>query len=67
MGHHQSGVNSTSPIVFKMAVVEIQRQHVGIEVTQSPNVVITTIRMEMVVTPNMNVVKGGVLIKSTIN
>jgi hypothetical protein len=36
-------------------------------VTKSFNVVITTTRVEMVVAPNMNVVRGGVLTKSTTN
>jgi len=67
MGHHQIQIDSISPRVLEMVIVEIWKQPVGIEVTQSPNVVITTIWMEMVVTPNTNVVRGGVLIGSTIN
>jgi hypothetical protein len=53
--------------VSKAIVVEIWRQPVRIEVTQSPNVVIITIGVEMVVAPNTNVVKGGVLIGFTTN
>jgi hypothetical protein len=67
MGHHQTQIDSISPRVLEMAIIEIWRQHVGIEVIQSPNVIITTIWMEMVVTPNTNVVRSGVLIGSTIN
>jgi hypothetical protein len=37
------------------------------EVTKSFNVIITTTRVEMVVAPNMNVVRGRVLTKSTTN
>ncbi len=67
MGHPQTRVNSTSIRVSKAIVVEIWRQPVRIEVTQSPNVVIITIGVEMVVAPNTNVVKGGVLIGFTTN
>ncbi len=50
-----------------MVIVEIRKQLVGIEVTQSPNVVITTTGMEMIVAPNTNVVKGGMLIQFATN
>jgi hypothetical protein len=53
--------------VSKAKVVEIQKQHVGIEVIQSPNVVITTTRVEMVVAPNTNVARGGILIRYVVN
>jgi hypothetical protein len=39
----------------------------GIEVIQSFNAVITTTRMKMVVVPNMNVVRKGIVIESVIN
>jgi hypothetical protein len=44
------------------AVAKIQIQPAKTKVIQSPNVVITTVRVEMVVAPNTNVVKGGILI-----
>ncbi len=59
---HQSRVNTTSPIVSEVAIVETQRQHVGVGVTQSLNVGITTIGAEMVLVPNIDVVKRGVLV-----
>ncbi len=45
----------------KAIVVETQRQHVGAGVTQSLNVGITTIGVEMVLVPNIDVVRRGVL------
>ncbi len=45
-----------------MIVIEIQKQHVGIEVIESLNVIIRTTIVEMMVAPNTNVVKGGILI-----
>ncbi len=45
-----------------MIVVETQKQHVGVGVTRSLGVGITTTRVEMVVAPNINVVKRGILI-----
>jgi hypothetical protein len=42
--------------------VEIRKQLVGIEVIQSLDVFITTIRVEMVVAPNTIVVRGGIII-----
>jgi hypothetical protein len=46
----------------EVIVVEIQRQLAKIKVTQSPNVIITTIGVKIVVAPNTNVVRSGVLI-----
>jgi len=43
--------------MLEITIVEIQRQPIGIKVIQSPNVVITTIGVETVVAPNMNVVE----------
>ncbi len=57
MGRHQTRVNTTSPRVSEVVVVEIRRQLVGIKVIQSFNVVITTTRVETIVAPNMNVVR----------
>ncbi len=48
-------------------IAKIQRQPTRSKVTQSPNVVITTTRVEIVVAPNTNVVRVGVLIGSTTN
>jgi hypothetical protein len=59
---HQYQINTVPPIVSKMTVVETQKQHVGVGVTKSPNARITTIGVKMVVAPNINVVKKGVLI-----
>jgi hypothetical protein len=50
--------------VSKVIVVETQKQHAGVKVIQSFNACITTTRMEIVVVPNINVVRKGVLIKS---
>ncbi len=44
-----------------MVVTKTWRQLVGIDVTQSLNTIITTTRVEMIVAPNMNVIKRGVI------
>jgi hypothetical protein len=46
----------------KLTIVETRRQHAGVRVIQSLNVGITTTRVEMVVVPNIDVVKRGTLI-----
>jgi hypothetical protein len=43
--------------VLEVAVAEIRKQPFGIEVIQSLNTIITTTRVEMVVAPNVNVVR----------
>ncbi len=43
-------------------VAKIKRKPTKIEVTQSLNVIITTIGVEIIVAPSTNVVKSGVLI-----
>jgi hypothetical protein len=53
--------------MLEVAVAKTWRQPFGIEVTQSLNAVITTIGMETIVVPNMNVVSKGVIIGSTSN
>jgi hypothetical protein len=50
-----------------VAIVETQKQHVGIEVTQSFSAIITTTRVEVVVAPNMDVVRKGVVIGYVVN
>ncbi len=57
-------VNIDSPIMSKAVVVETRRQPIGIIVTQSLDVGITTTRVETVVVPTMDVVKKGILIGS---
>ncbi len=57
MEHRRPRINTTSPIVSKFVIVETQRQPTGIGVTQSLDVSITTTRVEIVVAPNMDVVK----------
>jgi hypothetical protein len=47
-----------------MAIIETWKQHVGIKVIQSLDACITTTRVEMVVAPNIHVIKRGVLIRS---
>jgi hypothetical protein len=42
----------------------IHKQHVGVGVTQSFGAGITTIRVESVVAPNINVIKKEILIRS---
>jgi hypothetical protein len=46
--------------VLKVVVVEIRKQLVGIKVIQSLNVVIPTTRVETIVAPNTNFVRGGI-------
>jgi hypothetical protein len=48
----------------KAVVVGTQRQHVRIRITQSLDAGITTIGMEIIVVPNMDVVRKGILIRS---
>jgi len=50
-----------------VAIVKTQKQHAKIEVTQSFNAVIITIRVETVIAPNMDVVKKGMVIGYVIN
>ncbi len=50
--------------MLEVAVVQTQRQHVGGGVTQSFNASITTTRVEMVIAPNIDVVKRGIFIRS---
>ncbi len=62
MEHRQPRINTTSPIVSKVVVVETQKQPTRVRLTQSFNASITTTRVETVVVPNMDVVKRGALI-----
>jgi hypothetical protein len=48
----------------EVAVVETHKQHVGVGVAQSLNASITITRVEMIVAPNINVVRRGILIGS---
>jgi hypothetical protein len=50
--------------VSKTIVVETRRQHVGIRVIQSFDVGIITIGVETIVTPNIVIVRKGILIGS---
>ncbi len=63
--HHRSRINTTSPIVSKVVVVETWKEHIRIVVAQSLDVGITTTRVETVVVSNKDVVKRGILIKFT--
>ncbi len=67
MGHRQTRINSTSPRVLDVAIVEIWRQPTKIEAIQLLNAIIPTIRVEIVVVANTNFVRGGILTKSTTN
>jgi hypothetical protein len=51
MEHCRSCVNIAPTILLEVIVVETRKQHVGIGVTQSLGVGITTIGVEMVATP----------------
>jgi hypothetical protein len=51
----------------KITIIEILKQYIGIEDIQSPNVAITTTRVETMVAPNMNVITGGVLTRYATN
>jgi len=70
MGNHileqcGSRINTTSPIMLEVAVVETWKQCARIGVTQSFNAGITTIGVETVVAPNIDVVRRGMLIGFT--
>ncbi len=62
--HRWSYVNRAPPIVLEVIIVETWKQHVKVGVIQSLNVGVTTTWMEMVIVPNINVVKRGVPIRS---
>ncbi len=62
MGHHQTRDNTTSPRLSEITITKIQIQPIGIKVIQSINVFIIIIGMEMVVVPNTNVVRKGIVI-----
>jgi hypothetical protein len=51
--------------VLEATIVEAQKQPLGIDITQSLDVGITTTRVETFVVPTMDVVRRGVLIGST--
>jgi len=53
--------------VSEVAIVEIQRQPIGIKVNQPLNVVIPTTRVETIVAPHTNFVRGKVLIRFATN
>ncbi len=65
--HCQSKINTTSPKVSKVKVAETWEQLVGIKVTESFNIIITTIGVHMVFAPSTNVAKRGVVIKYVVN
>jgi hypothetical protein len=48
--------------MLEATIVETQKQHVGIEVPQSLVANITTIEVQTIVPPHMDVVRRGVLI-----
>jgi hypothetical protein len=51
--------------VSEVAIVETRKQPVEVRVIQSLNAGITTTLMEMVVAPNIDVIRRGILIRST--
>jgi hypothetical protein len=51
----------------KAVVVETWRQHAWVGIIQSLNASITTTRVEMVVEPNIDVIRRGILIGSVTN
>jgi hypothetical protein len=51
MGHHPTQVNITSPRMSKTTIIETRKQPTRIKVTQSFNVVITTIGVEWLLHP----------------
>ncbi len=60
--HHWSCVIIAPSIVSKVVVVETHKQHAKIGVIQSLDASITTTWVEMVVAPNIDVVRRGILI-----
>jgi hypothetical protein len=62
--HCRSQVNTTPPIILEATIVETQKQHVRVGVTHSLYANITTTRVETIITPNINVVRRGILIGS---
>jgi len=62
MEHHCPQINTILPIMLEVTIVETWKQPTRVVITQSFNVGIKTIGVEMVVAPTMDVVKRGVLI-----
>jgi len=62
MEHYHPQVTTTSLIMSEATVVETQRQPTGVIVPWSLDANITTIRVQTIVAPNMDIVKRGVLI-----
>jgi len=51
MGHHQTQINLVSLKMLEVAIVEIQRQPIEIEVIQPLNVVIPSIGVKLLLHP----------------
>ncbi len=64
MEHCQSRINIAPPIVSETTIVETQKQHVRVGITQSIGTCIISIGVEMVVVPNIDVVRRVILIRS---
>ncbi len=62
MEHYQPRVNTTSPIMLEAAIVETHTQPTRLRVTQSLNTIVTTIGVETMVAPSMDVVRKGMVI-----
>ncbi len=60
MGHRHIRINLNSPRMSEATIAKSQRHPLGTKVTKS-HVIIITIRMEIVVAPSTNAIKGGVL------
>ncbi len=65
MEHRRPRVNTTSPIMSKMIIIKTQKQPTKVIITRSLDANITTTRVETVIELNMDVVKMGIIIKST--
>jgi hypothetical protein len=63
MKHHRSLVYTAPPIVSETVVVETHKQHAKVLITKSLGAGITTIGVETVVMPNIDVVIRGILIR----
>jgi hypothetical protein len=50
--------------VSEASFVETRRQHVRVKVIQSLHIGIITTRVEMIIVPNINIVRRGILIRS---
>ncbi len=59
--HHSPRINTSSPIMSKVAIVENRKQPTRVVITQSFDASITTIGVETVVVPIMDAIRKRII------